>query len=988
MSERAGIKAGLWLTLVAVIAANTAIADEASWQKAMDRGVKAYKAGAYSEAISAFEIAVRDAERSGLKSSKIASSLNNLAMLHHKQGRYAEAEPLYQRSLAIKQKALGTEHPRVATSLNNLAMLYKKQGRYAEAEPLYRRSLSIRQKALGTEHPHVASSFNNLALLQHKQGHYAEAELLYQRSLAITQKVLGTEHPRVAASLNNLAGLYGSQGRYAEAEPLYQRSLAMRQKALGVEHPRVATSLNNLALLYNGQGRYAEAEPLFKRSLAIRQKALGAEHPYVAQSLNNLAGLYKNQSRYAEAEPFFKRSLAIREKALGVEHTEVANSLNNLAFLYKNQGRYAKAEPLFKRSLAIREKALGAEHPRVATSLNNLALLYKDRGRYAEAEPLFKRSLAVRQKALGAEHPYVAGSLNNLAGLYEKQGRYAEALDLSRRATALLTQRFSDTNITQGSGRLSEQREAASKFIFHLSLLEQTPGDVRGESLEVGQLARASDTATQVARMAARHAAGDDALATLVRQRQDLREQLQRLDGALLKAYSKPEAEFAAQSVERLRTQAGALRQAETEMVAQLNAQFPQYQALVSPKPMALEEAQSLLAEHEALIAYLFSEKKGYLWVVRPQDSAFIPLDVDEKEVSAQVQTLREQFDPDTALDEPFNVTLAHTLYQSVFAPALQYLEGVTSLLVVPDGALESLPLGVLVERLPSAPIELIEDHADVQWLAKRYALTTLPAPITLRALRSFAQNESAGGSFTAFGDPLLDGDAGGTRSVDGVALFSRGAIANVNAVRSLTPLPDTADELRALAKTLGGQGKQVLHLGRAATESQVKSIDLKDYRTIAFATHGLMAGEFEGMAEPGLVLTPPPKGTAYDDGLLTASEVSQLELNAQMVLLSACNTASGDGTPGAEGFSGLAKAFFYAGARSLLVSHWAVDSASTVALTVGMFKALGSVPEIGRAEALRRSMLQVMNDAEYPERAHPMFWAPFVLVGEGAGAK
>ena len=356
----------------------------------------------------------------------------------YKQGKYREAIPLAQRVLAIREKALGAEHPDVATSLNNLADLYQSQGNYPAAEPLYKRSLAIQEKALGAEHPDVANSLNNLALLYHLQGNYPAAEPLYKRSLAIREKVLGSEHPDVANSLSNLAGLYKSQGNYPAAEPLYKRSLAIGEKVFGAEHPYVAIILNGLARLYESQGNYPAAEPLYKRSLVIREKVLGAEHPDVAIILNGLAGLYQSQGNYPAAEPLYKRSLAISEKALGAEHPSVATRLNNLAGLYESQGNYPAAEPLFKRSLAIYEKALGAEHPSVATSLNNLAALYDSQGNYPAAEPLFKRSLAIREKALGAEHPSVAQSLNNLAALYDSQGNYAAAESLYKRTFAIL----------------------------------------------------------------------------------------------------------------------------------------------------------------------------------------------------------------------------------------------------------------------------------------------------------------------------------------------------------------------------------------------------------------------------------------------------------------------------------------------------------------------------------------------------------------------
>jgi tetratricopeptide (TPR) repeat protein len=257
----------------------------------------------------------------------------------------------------------------LATSLNNLGLLYKTQGKYAEAEPLYLRSLTIREKQLGADHPSVATSLNNLAVLYDSQGRYAEAEPLYLRSLSIDEKVYGEDHLEAATDLNNLAGLYCTQGRYTEAEPLYLRSLSIDEKVYGAEHPEIATDLNNLAGLYYSQGRYTEAETLYLRSLSIREKQLGADHPSVATSLNNLAGLYESQGRYPEAETLRLRCLEIERQALGEEHPQFASSLNNLAMLYNAQGNYGEAKTLSQRALSIFQKALGDQHPDTQDSL-------------------------------------------------------------------------------------------------------------------------------------------------------------------------------------------------------------------------------------------------------------------------------------------------------------------------------------------------------------------------------------------------------------------------------------------------------------------------------------------------------------------------------------------------------------------------------------------------------------------------------------------
>ncbi|MEE3719016.1 tetratricopeptide repeat protein [Tumidithrix elongata RA019] len=400
--------------------------------------IKLYKQGNYREAIPIAQRALAIRETAlGADHPDVAQSLNNLAGLYQAQGNYPAAEPLYKRALVIREKALGADHPDVATSLNNLALLYQAQGNYLDAEPLYKRALAIDEKSLEADHPLISISLNNLAGLYYSQGKYTTAEPLYKRALVIREKALGAVHPDVATSLNNLATLYCTQGNYLAAEPLYKRALAIDEKALGANHPDVAIDLDNLAELYRTQGNYLAAEPLYKRSLAIREKALGVDHPAAARSLNNLGLLYYSQGNYLAAEPLYKRSLAIDEKALGANHPDVANSLNNLASLYQAQGNYPAAEPLYKRSVAIRRKALGADHPDVAQSLNNLASLYRAQGNYPAAEPLYKRALAIHEKALGANHPDVASSLNNLASLYQAQGNYPAAEPLYKRSLAI-----------------------------------------------------------------------------------------------------------------------------------------------------------------------------------------------------------------------------------------------------------------------------------------------------------------------------------------------------------------------------------------------------------------------------------------------------------------------------------------------------------------------------------------------------------------------
>jgi tetratricopeptide (TPR) repeat protein len=918
----------------------------------------------------------------------VATGLSNLADLYTLQGRYADAEPLYRRALAIWEKALGPDHPNVAKAVGNLASLYHNQGRYTDAEPLDKRSLVILEKVLGPNHPYVAAGLINLAQLHTLQGRYADAEPLYERALAICEKALGPDHPAVALSLNNLAELYRSQGRYADAEPLYRRALAIREKALGPGHPDVAASLNNLAELYRSQGRYADAEPLYRRSLAILEKALGPDHPHVATSLNNLAEFYRSQDRYADAEPLYRRALAIVEKALGPGHPNVAATLNNLAELYRAQARYADAEPLYRRALPIIEKALGPGHPHVALSLNNLAVLYKSQGRYADAEPLYRRALSIVEKALGPGHPHVALSLNNLANLYRIQGRYADALPLVQ------------TTIRQGRATPA----VALPVLLADSLF---PGSkALDDALDVVQRTSQSAAAAAVNKLGARLAAGSGRLAGVVRNDQDLAAEAEKLDKAILAAVSKEPAKRDAPAEQQIRDRMAEITQQRTALQGVFATEFPDYVALSNPQPLAVKEIQALLSDGEALFVYASGDNESYVFAVTRTSATWKQIPLGTAALSEKVAAFRRGLDVEALRQSAeggqpvlFDLGLANELYAALIGPVEDLSRDAHHVLVVPSGPLTSLPFHLLVTEKPAVAIPQLKDfgsYRDAAWLIKRQAVSVLPALASLKALRQASRRDAGAKPLVGFGDPVFDpaerAKALAKRRAErthaavnrGYGDFWQGAsIDRAKLARSLPSLLDTADELRAVAGKLGAASGD-LHLGSDATETTVKRTTLSDYRVVYFATHGLVAGDVAGLAEPSLALTLPIQPTELDDGLLTASEVAQLKLNADWVVLSACNTAAAD-KPGAEALSGLARAFFYAGARALLVSHWSVDSEAATRLTTSTFSIMAADPKLGRAEALRKAMLTYMNDKSNPLNAYPAFWGPFSIIGEGA---
>ena len=742
---------------------------------------------------------------------------------------------------------------------------------------------------------------------------------------------------------------------------------------------RRAEELNAEVTQLYRQGRYAEAIPRARETLAIREKALGPEHPDVAQSLNNLAGLYRAQGQYAPAEPLYRRALAIWEKALGPEHPDVATSLNHLAGLYEHQGQYAQAEPLSRRALAIREKALGPEHPNVATSLNNLGFLLASQRQAAVARPLYERARRI-QLAVGRAN-----------------------IDLDEEAHRGLLKQISGG--LRGYARLlaSIARDPA---------VDPTGPPATPDAFMVTEQLRSGAAQAALARAGARAAAGDPATAQLARQVQDLRNRRQAVRRQLTEAYGRPAAQRDAGRLVSLEQTAQEVDRELAEASERLLKTFPRYAELSAPEPIDVTAVQQLLRSHEALIAFFTLDDRVLVWVVRAdQTPVYRDIEIKHADLARMVEGVRKSLDqtlnPDLGAGRlaPFDVAGSHGLYSLLLAPLKAHLIGVKQLLVVPDDVLLPLPFGVLVtegageayqrltdlynKKLAPAPQDLA-DYGKLSWLAKEYAITVLPSATSLRALRQIARAKgTAVEPFIGFGDPVLQG---GGRQRGGTMLATRGSWVPVDELRKMNRLPGTREELEAVATALGADPTKALHLDTRATKRTVVNLNgagrLSQAQVLSFATHGLLAGELKGLQQPALVLTPPDKPSEADDGLLGLEDVLGLKLsNADWVILSACNTAAGDGS--GEGLAGLARAFFFAGARSLLVSHWSVDDRATQALMTEVFRRYAQDKMMPRAEALRQGMLALMAQAQGPTGyfAHPFAWAPFFLVGDGGGS-
>ncbi len=908
-------------------------------------------------------------------------------------------------------------------------------GDYKQSKARAEHALTILNGKPDANASDVVSALNNLARAEKALANYSAAEQAYKQAIARLEQQ--GDELNIAVATDNLAVLYGEMRRVEEAELYHKRALQTLEKSLGREHRIVGETLGNLgALLYNA-ARYPEAELLLKRALQVIEGQNPQDPASIAIVSDNLSGLCRMTARPELALQHLRHALELFEKALSAGHPSIGVVRNNLGRFLLDIGNTAEAEPQLLRALKISEANFGPGHTGNAVVLNNLGELYLTTKRYALSRDTLKRSIELLERPFGAEHPNLVLPLVRLGRTELADGHASEAEVAFQRAVAIeITQnaRGADARSQDQQKALTEQQ--AFEGLIEARWPQNAPPDpsVAAETLETGEWMTMTSASRALASLGARAGAGDPDLASLVRERQDLGSEWGARDRKLTESLS--------QSGPKNTEVENALRErldiigARMKVIdAGMQTKFPLYGELARPTPVAATEVQRLLLPNEAALQFAVTPEATHLWLITATEVRWVRLPIRESELKGRVVALRCGLDrsewegegaarcakllgreprdaPDGAEPLPFDLERAHSLYQILLGPIADAIAG-KDLLIVPTGPLTALPFHVLVSAKPAKSASLAIEYAKASWLSRQHAVTIIPSLASLRSIRQFAKLSQAGNPFIGFGNPLLTGREDTDRrawakqscavvpvtqkpkppvvaALGSLAKLWRGGLGDVDQLRRQQPLPETADELCLVAQTLQA-GAGSVFLGENATEQKIKALSddgtLAKARVLHFATHGLLAGETaffsSARTEPSLILSPPGVASELDDGLLTASEIANLKLDADWVVLSACNTAGGSGGE-AEALSGLARAFFYAGARALLVSHWAVDSAATVRLVTMTFAQMKQTPGLGRAQAVRRSMVAMIDQGGH--EAHPAYWAPFIVVGEGGG--
>ena len=815
-------------------------------------------------------------------------------------------------------------------------------------------------------------SMQELATQFYQAGQYKQAMQFSEQALALAIKQFGPDHERISMLTYGLGLTAEKAGDDNKAVQYYGQSVSIREKVYGKEAPGIAEALDLYGSALMRLDRVDEAEPVFRRALKLRKDILGFEHAYQAGSTANLGAVAVAKGRYREALVMYRKAI----KLLASQKTDfvVANQV-------MNQG-------LKRQRSAFIGLAQAVWHGGAQVGLNKRAAFdesfkaSQDAWRTSAAEAIAKMTarLGTANSPLGRDVSKMQKLADEIVALNEQDMR-----ELAR-WSKVQRQDVEFSKILEEMRATSIRRHKASQPDFKRQralakdmqdLIKRCPPGQKKAGCD-GTMATIKQLGAELTKFSKAAAAGNSETMAVINKMNSAEKKLPGYQQFSTTRKTR---------VQRM-TKLGIERRALKKRIVSAH---PSYAALADPAALNGAQASQLLSPDEALITMLVGHRKSFIWVITRDNVAWSEIDAGERQLAADVAKLRLGLDPLAAEQNPdaagdFDFETAHRLYKTIFDPIERHIAGKKHLILVPNGPLTSLPLQVLITRKAQQRATPEDTVRDASWLIRNYALSVLPSVQSLASLRRLQRTAKSRKPFIGIGDPVLKGGEQGTsrgaKTANRTAAkyYTRG-LADVRAVSAMTPLPDTADELRAIGRVLGASQNDIL-LQDVANETSVKARKLNDYRIVHFATHGLVAGDLTGLNEPALVLTPPPTATKQDDGLLTASEIATLSLDADWVVLSACNTAAGSAV-GAEALSGLARAFFYSGARALLVSHWAVYSDAAVKLTTRTFSALKRDPGLGRAEAFRQSMLALIKDGQ-----PPAYWAPFVIVGEGGAQR
>ena len=914
------------------------------------------------------------------------------------QGNFSESLAIFNIALTVAERL--NDKVAIAKTLGAIANVDFSQGNYAQALDHFERSLRLAREA--DNKGVMLLTLINIASVHNAQGDFALALEIYLKALKIAEES-GNKYG-ISGTLSNLGLVYAAQGNYAQAIESYNKSLKLSEE-LGLK-PITSSTLQALGNVYALQSNYVQALGAYRKGLAIQEETEDKEGQ--ALTFNSIGQLHKSQGNLTQAAEFYQKSLKINQE-IGSKRG-IADALNSIGNIYSAQGDYTQALDSFQKSRRINEEI--GNRPGIAPVLNNIGDTYSAQGDYKQAMKVYQEGLSLAEE-LGSKTD-ITTAIASMGRLYLLQGSYGNAIDSAKRAADMASQignpeLFWQASVVAGKAyrALNQLDKARQSFNDAITTIERLRGQVAGNEKDQRNFfsGKVAPYYAMVDLLVEQNKT-DEALAYAERAKSRVLLDVLRSGRVnVIKAMSREEVESERRLNERLvslnaqiyherlrqspdQTRLGELdarlQKARLEYEAFQTALYGAHPELRAQRgemhPLSLSDAVQLMPDAGmAILEFVVLDDKTYLFALtrepggdpargakhQPGNQAkensardlthtllSYPLNIKRQQLESLVADFHKRLD-ERNLD--FRNS-ARKLYDLLLKPAEKQLQGKTTLCVVPDSILWDLPFQALQPN---------EDH----YLIERHAVFYAPSLTVLKEMEGLFKKRSGAAqplpALLAFGNPALSSE-----TVAQVTSVHRG--------EKLGPLPEAEVEVKALS-LLYGPARCRVYTGAEAREGTIKA-EMGKYRALHFATHGILDNKNPMYSQ---LLLSPSGDNDSDDGLLEAWEIAKLDLNADMTVLSACETARGRVEAG-EGMIGMSWAFFVAGCPTTVVSQWKVSSASTTQLMKEFHRNLLSQNSsrkgaTSKADALRLAALSLLKDEQYQ---HPYYWAPFVVIG------
>lgn len=918
--------------------------------------------------------------------------------IHFRKGDYSNALKYYFKSLEIRKKFSDDHSIETAKLLNNIGIVYKNLDEFDKAMEYYLKSLDLRKSLLGENHPDIASSYNNIAIICVYKGLYDKALDHHFKCLNIRKQHLGELHLDVAASYSNIGMVYTYKSEYDKALQYFFKCLEIEKKLLGENNLGILTTYNNIGVVSHYLGNYEQALWYYFKCLEITKKYLGENHISFVQINSNIGSLFEDQHEYDKAIEYYIKSLDIITKLMGNEHTQTAVSYWNIGSLLIKTGNADSALVYLNKSLQIRMKLFGLKHPSVAKTYYKIGEVFEKKGQYDKALNYYHlgtiSNLQITDLINIDELPSIAGYfaweelLSTLHGkarcLSKNPSGINNSLELSLRNYQLCDTLINITRkeITSLSDKITLGEKASQIYEESINVcleLAQDKTDPQ-KSNQYKQWAfyfseknKASVLLESLSGQQALQFAGIPD--SLLSKEHDLR-----ID---INFYNKQLAESPDSSKQALyRDRLFSLNRSYDSLIAVFETNYPEYYNLkYSETTASVPDIQKQLDESTAMVSYFAGDSMITIFTIT-HNSFDIEQKPTPKDFAGKIDLYRRSLTRVSALGQRNYKKLATEFYDLLIPKKTG--KKIKQLIIVPDHALATIPF----ETFLTKPVTDKTEMHKLPYLVNQYAVSYSYSATLF--MKTFPKEKTKKIEMHDLNDWLAFAPVADTCQT-GMSLASRELLQRYQNLSSdsvqtrslrdyFAPLPGTLSEVKTILDLFDkSQSNAKIEINRNADEKTIKSGLLKDYRILHFATHGMAHNEKPELS--CILLASADSSDTENDGILYSGEIYNLKLNADLVVLSACETGLGKIKKG-EGILGLTRALLYAGSKNIIVSLWQVADQSTSDMMVVFYDDLlkKGLSKSDYSKSLQQAKRHMIKNKQY---AHPFYWSPFILIGK-----